>query len=152
MLSRRARLLVLAVGGAALLSAAGAVAYLAFATGPEQFLRKGRQALERGDRDAAERYADVLQRNGCPDHELLLRGLVRVMEGRSALAEADGPVTPWHQSKLRKQAQQAFRNGLRHFSRIQGDETLASDGAVLAAECLVRLERYGLAAEGLRSG
>jgi tetratricopeptide (TPR) repeat protein len=82
----RSRILILALVAAV----AGGGWYYYRTTGPEQRLRRAREALAQGDRHEAERWAAVLERAGYPDHARLIRGEAHLREARAAVDRAGG--------------------------------------------------------------
>lgn len=84
------------------------------ATGPEYRLRAGREALRRGDFQAAERYATLLTADGQADHAALLRG----------------------ESLFQRQN---YAGALAEFNRIRDRGELRLDAALLTGRCLLEL-------------
>jgi tetratricopeptide (TPR) repeat protein len=116
-----------------LLPAGGAAGYYVYTTRPGYLLARGRTAVARGDLDEAWRYARALERRGLEDHARLLRGEAWLAEGRAPSPSAAG----------------ALRHALQELGGVRDDGPLATEGAVLAGECLVRLEQQRVAADVL---
>jgi tetratricopeptide (TPR) repeat protein len=107
------RYLVRLVVAAALVgSAGGAAAWWYRSTRPEYRLRQGREALQRGDRDEAERMAQLLLADGHADAAHLLRG--------EALFR-----------------QQQYDRAITELNRIHSKEELRVDAALILAQCLL---------------
>ncbi len=142
------RLKLLMGFGAAWL-AVGAGVFWYHRTSTPQLLHRGLTALEQGDLQTAERLATRLEERGSHHYSQLLRGQIGVQQGRQLLeASADGLPAPQRQ-RLQSQTQDAFRWALKHLTRVQDEDRVGTLGTVLAAECLVRLEEFGLAADAL---
>ncbi|HMF12680.1 MAG TPA: tetratricopeptide repeat protein, partial [Gemmataceae bacterium] len=92
---------------------------------PEYRLRRGQDALRRGDRDEAERYAQLLLADGQADRAHLLRGeaLFRQKQYDRAIAE---------------------------LNRIRSEGELRVDAALLLGQCLLLQNRYEEAERALQ--
>lgn len=135
--SKRSRLLFALL--AAALVAGGVGWWYAATSRAEYLLRRGRAALERGDRAGVEQCVARLRRRGEADAVHLLVGEIWLAQARALLAQAPAD----------SNTRDAFRQALREFAQVRGGDPLAADATVRAAECLVRLNEHGLAAEGL---
>jgi predicted Zn-dependent protease len=111
----------------------GAGGYYWYTTRPGYLLARGRAALGRGDLAEAWRDAEALERHGHEGHAGLLRGEMWLIKGRAPTPEGAD----------------ALRRALRELGRINDDGPLAAEGAVLAGECLVRLDEQRVAADVL---
>lgn len=125
---------------------AGSVAYWVSMTRPDSLLLQARTALDKEDARAAGRIVDRLDRRGYGRHAQVLRGEIWVRLGRSQAPSEPGGAGL---SPAEAASRTAFRSALRELSQVADDGPLGTDGAVLAAECLVRLGDRFFAAEGL---
>jgi tetratricopeptide (TPR) repeat protein len=125
-----------------LLAIAGTI-YWAHKTGPGSLLTRGQAALDRGGWDEAERCLDRLDERGYQDEAHFLRGEVWLRKARLA------PETTALISTAA--ASSSLRRALHELTQVRDDGPLAQEGAVLRAECLVRLGQRRAAAELLQS-
>ena len=79
----------LVVAAAGLGAAGGAGAWWYHTTRPEYRLRRGQEAVRRGDWGRAFREAGRLEAAGCPDHARLLRGETHLRRGEYDRAVAE---------------------------------------------------------------
>ncbi|HMF15499.1 MAG TPA: tetratricopeptide repeat protein, partial [Gemmataceae bacterium] len=91
---------------------------------PEYRLRKGQDALRRGDRDEAERIAQLLIADGQADHAYVLRG--------AALFQ-----------------QQQYDRAVLELARVKGRGEVGVEAALVRGQCLLMLEDYGQAERAL---
>jgi tetratricopeptide (TPR) repeat protein len=135
--------------GAACLTA-GALALGLGRASASQLLSRGLAALQRGDAAAAQQLAARLEQRGSAQHARLLRGQVRVWEGRALLEGAADGSPAARRPRLPSRARDAFRGALEELTRVQDEGAVGVEATVLAAECLVHLEKLRLAADALR--
>ena len=125
-----------------LLATAGTL-YRAHTTGASSLLKRGRAALDLGDMDEAERCLDLLEERGYRDETHFLRGEVWLRKAR--LAPETSALVPT------AAAPSSLRRALHELAQVRDGEPLAQEGAVLRAECLVRLGQRRAAAELLQT-
>jgi tetratricopeptide (TPR) repeat protein len=143
-MSKRTSLIWLALL-AAVAAAAAATTYRLYTTRAGYLLNRGRSALERGNWSQADHCLELLEMRGYEDHARLLRGQVWLYKARLAPETSVGAPSSTFTTK------NSFRLALHELAQIRHEEQLASDAAVLGAECLVHLGERRFAAEVLHS-
>jgi tetratricopeptide (TPR) repeat protein len=121
---------------AALLALGGVVAYRSYANQPIYLLEKGRAALDRSNWVRAERCAVQLAQNGQMSATHLLRG-----EALLRSARGEDPA----------KARSALTSALKELTQVRGEQAIADQATVLAAECLIRQGERRLAADALET-
>src|SRR5262245_38028991 len=116
--------LILVLG---LLAAARVVASQMRPSNAADLLRQGRSALDRGEWDRAAQCVERLGQLGQSDYQHLLRGEMLLRGGRQGNAGRPD------------EARKSFRLALEELTQIR--EGPPEEVAVLAAECLVRLDQ-----------
>jgi tetratricopeptide (TPR) repeat protein len=132
------------------LSAGGVYAFWVWTTRAAYLLQQGRAALEQGDWERAEHFADQLEQRHYRPHAHLLRGEVRLRAAKGILAPgaAAGPLGR-ERPERESRAQEAFRQTLAELAQVRDEGPLALEATLLAAECLVRLGERRFAVEAL---
>jgi tetratricopeptide (TPR) repeat protein len=95
---------------------------------PDYRLRKGRDALHRGDAQTAEHFALLLEADGRMDHARLLRGEAFFVQAKPRL-DAGRP----------EEVQVPLRRALAEFNKIQDQGDLRVEAAALSGLCLLHL-------------
>jgi tetratricopeptide (TPR) repeat protein len=120
----------------------GLVGYKVYRERPASLLARGSVALERGNFDEAGRLAQALEDKGQSLAAHLLRGKCLLFAAEAAKTRPSA-ATPPLDSGLLDQA-------LAELSQNWGQDALGSEGAVLAARCLIQLNRHRAALEKLQ--
>jgi len=119
------RILLGLLGVAALLGSGGGSAFWWYHTSrPDYQLRRGQEALRRGELDKAERLADQLEAAGYPDHAHFLRGEVFLREGRLDKAVSELNQIREENDAVRIQAGIVFGLGFYSLGRLYEAEHL----------------------------
>jgi tetratricopeptide (TPR) repeat protein len=149
--NRRKRLQLL-LGLLMIAAMAGAIFYRVSTTRASYLLRQGREALKQGNGDKAAQLVERLSEQGYEPQTRLLLGETLVCEGRADLQRAEELQAgdPKKSAAWRGRADDAFRRALKELSRVRDEGPLATEAAILGAECLVRLGELPVAADALR--
>lgn len=122
----------------------GIVAYYNYTTRVDYLFAHGRRAVTRGESIAT--LSRQLRAKDAVALAHFVDGEAALAHGRAiadVIERADQSSVP----QLRTQARQAFRDALHEFAQVEAEDELARETAVLAAECLVRLEERRIAAD-----
>jgi tetratricopeptide (TPR) repeat protein len=141
--SSRSKTVCLAILVAAV--AAVGIVYRILTTRADYLLAKGQAALARNQWSEADRCLEHLEARGYGNHAHFLRGQLLLRKARLDGETSVGTAQPG------SAAPTALRLAIHELAQIKNDGVLGLQGAVLRAECLVRLGERRLATELLQS-
>jgi tetratricopeptide (TPR) repeat protein len=129
----------LAVVAAVLGLAVGAGAWWRHTTSPDNRLRRGQEALRRGDRAEAERLALLLRAAGQEDHAHLLQGEIIFQDARPDIDAGQA-----------QNAAPLLRRAVGELNKVRAQGELRLRAASLSAQCLLHLGQYRQAERAFR--